>query len=98
MPESQAIRLYNEIVKEKLLPLDIITHNAVILFVLEIFERYAEVKNFIKIFISFIVVDEFQDTNCIAWALLEEIITDNTQLLFPRRSFAAYLWIYRGSS
>lgn len=82
MPESQAIRLYNEIVKEKLLPLDIITHNAVILFVLEIFERYAEVKKFYQNFYKLIVVDEFQDTNCIAWALLEEIITDNTQLLF----------------
>lgn len=82
MPESQAIRLYNEIVKEKLLPLNIITHNAVILFVLEIFERYAEVKKFYQNFYKLIVVDEFQDTNCIAWALLEEIITDNTQLLF----------------
>lgn len=82
MPESQAIRLYNEIVKEKLLPLDIITHNAVILFVLEIFERYAEVKKFYQNFYKLIVVDEFQDANCIAWALLEEITTDNTQLLF----------------
>lgn len=82
MPESHTIHLYNEIIMEKLLPLDIITHNAVILFVFELFERYAEVKIFYQNFYKLIVVDEFQDTNCIAWALLEEIITDNTQLLF----------------
>lgn len=82
MPESQAIHLYNKIVVKKLLPLEFITHNAVILFVLEIFERYAEVKKFYQNFYKLIVVDEFQDTNCIAWTLLEEIISDNTQLLF----------------
>ena len=81
MPENQAIHLYNEIVVKKLLPLEFITHNAVILFVLEIFERYAEVKKFYQNFYKLIVVDEFQDTNCIAWTLLEEIISDNTQLL-----------------
>ncbi len=82
MPETQAIHLYNEIVVAKLLPLEFITHNAVILFVLEIFERHTEVKKFYQNFYKLIVVDEFQDTNCIAWTLLEEIISDNTQLLF----------------
>lgn len=82
MPENQAVRSYNKIIAEKLLPLEFITHNSVILFVLEIFERYAEVKKFYQNFYKLIVVDEFQDTNCIAWMLLKEIISDNTQLLF----------------
>lgn len=29
-----------------------------------------------------IVVDEFQDTNCIAWSLLQSLISDKTQLVF----------------
>lgn len=82
MPENQAIHLYNKIVVEKLLPREFITHNSVILLVLEIFERYVEVKKFYQNFYRLIVVDEFQDTNCIAWTLLKELISNNTQLLF----------------
>ena len=82
IPNAQSIHIYNDIVIKKLLPLAFITHNAVILFVLEIFAHYAEVKKFYKNYYPLIVVDEFQDTNCIAWALLKSIISDQTQLLF----------------
>lgn len=82
VPDSQTIISYNEIVIKKLLPLDFITHNAVILFVLEIFERFSEIKKFYQSYYPLIVVDEFQDTNCIAWCLLEAIISDRTQLVF----------------
>jgi len=82
VPELQTILSYNEIVIKKLLPLEFITHNAVILFVLEIFERFAEVRKFYQSYYPLIVVDEFQDTNCIAWCLLEAIISDRTQLVF----------------
>lgn len=82
MPDSQTTRAYNEIVIRKLLPLEYITHNAVILFVLEILDRFAEVKKFYQSYYPLIVVDEFQDTNCIAWSLLEAIISERTQLVF----------------
>ena len=82
IPDAQAIHSYNDIVIKKLLPLDYVTHNAIILFVLEMFENHIEVKKFYQSFYPLIVVDEFQDTNCIAWALLEAIISDQTQLLF----------------
>lgn len=82
VPDTQTIHAYNDIVIKKLLPLDYITHNAVILFVLEIFTSYPEVKKFYQNYYPLIVVDEFQDTNCIAWALLESVISDQTQLLF----------------
>ncbi len=82
-PDDQAIRAYNEIVIKKLLPLNFITHNAVILFVLDIFDRFPEVRNFYQNYYPLIVVDEFQDTNCIALKLLESIIVYNrTQLVF----------------
>lgn len=82
VPDTQTIHAYNDIVIEKLLPLDYITHNAIILFVLEIFTNYTEVKKFYQSYYPLIVVDEFQDTNCIAWKLLESIISEQTQLLF----------------
>jgi len=81
-PDGQAIHKYDDIVIKKLLPLGYITHNAVILFVLEIFSCFPEVKKFYQSYYPLLVVDEFQDTNCIAWALLEALITDHTRLVF----------------
>lgn len=82
VPDVQTIHDYNEIVIKKLLPLEYITHNAVILFVLEIFSQHGEVKKFYQSYYPLIVVDEFQDTNCIAWSLLEAIISEHSQLVF----------------
>lgn len=82
IPDTKAIHSYNDIVIKKLLPHDCITHNAIILFVLEIFTNYTEIKKFYQSYYPLIVVDEFQDTNCIAWKLLESIISEQTQLLF----------------
>ena len=82
IPDTQTIHAYNDIIIKKLLPLEYVTHNAIIMFVLEIFENHTEVKKFYQSFYPLIVVDEFQDTNCIAWALLEALISDRTQLLF----------------
>ena len=82
IPDTQSIHAYHEIVIKKLLPLEYITHNAIILFALKIFNEYNEVIKFYQYYFPLIVVDEFQDTNCIAWALLESLISDHTQLLF----------------
>jgi len=82
LPETKDRKGYNDIITRKLMPLDYITHNAVILLVLEVFEQFAEVKKFYQSYYPLIVVDEFQDTNCIAWSLLEAIIVEQTQLVF----------------
>ena len=82
VPDAKAIHEYNNIVIKKMLPLEYITHNAVILIVLEIFGRFPEVRKFYQSYYPLLVVDEFQDTNCISWALLETIIADHTQLIF----------------
>lgn len=81
-PDFQSIVKYNEVVVQKLLTLGYITHNAVILLVLELFERFVEVKRFYQNYYPLIVVDEFQDTNCIAWKLLETLIAEDTKLVF----------------
>lgn len=82
IPSSEVIQAYNQIIIQKLLPYEYITHNAVILFVLDILTKFPEVKKFYQSYYPLIVVDEFQDTNCIAWELLKSIISDQTQLLF----------------
>lgn len=82
MPSAEEISAYNSIVIRKLLPHDYITHNAVILMTLELFKTHDCVKAFYSNYYPLIIVDEFQDTNCIAWNLIEQIINDNTKLLF----------------
>ena len=44
IPDIKTIHSYNEIVIKKLLPIEYVTHNAVIMLVLEIFERFIEVR------------------------------------------------------
>ena len=82
LPQSNEINSYNDIIRRKLMPLEYVTHNAVILLVLEVFTQFVEVKKFYQSYYPLIVLDEFQDTNCIAWALLESVISDQTQLVF----------------
>jgi len=82
LPNPANITTYTNLISKKLLPLGYITHNAVILFTLRIFSGFPEVKKFYQSYYPLIVVDEFQDTNCIAWALAEAIISDQTQLVF----------------
>lgn len=82
MPTSEMIKNYLSLIVEKFIPLDYITHNAVILMVIDIFSKYLQVKAFYQNYYPLIIVDEFQDTNCIAWALLKSIICEKSQLLF----------------
>lgn len=86
---TQAIELstketdsYLSIVENRLLPQKIITHNSIILFTVKLFRTYSTIQDFYRNYYPLIVVDEFQDTNCIAWELLKSIIGDNTQLVF----------------
>lgn len=82
VPNIQEIEAYNSVIKDKLLPLDYITHNAIILLVLELFNKKIEVIKFYQNYYPLLIVDEFQDTNCIAWELLKMLITEKTKLLF----------------
>ena len=49
---------------------------------LELFKKHVSVKAFYSNYYPLIIVDEFQDTNCIAWNLIEQLIGSNTKLLF----------------
>lgn len=81
-PEIDDICSYNDLIAKHLLPMGYITHNAVILFTLELYDKCPEVRYFYHNYYPLIIVDEFQDTNSIAWELLKYLISEKTQLLF----------------
>lgn len=82
VPTDDKVNEYNALIIEKLLPLNIITHNAVILFTIKLLESYPQISTFYQNYYPLLIIDEFQDTNCIAWKLICNLISTNTQLLF----------------
>lgn len=82
VPDRKMREKYLSIISRLLLPLNFITHNAVLLLTVDLFEKYPEIRKFYQNYYPLIVVDEFQDTNGIAWQLLKQIISENTQLVF----------------
>lgn len=81
-PNDNEICDYLDIVKNKLLPLNYVTHNAELFFTIELFEKYPEVIKFYNSLFTLIIVDEFQDTNIVAWKLIKRLIGEKTKLLF----------------
>lgn len=73
---------YNSLIIKKLLSKGFITHNAIILFTVAVFLQFPEVRKFYQHFFSLMIVDEFQDTNIIAWRLIKLLVTNQTKLLF----------------
>lgn len=82
VPTIEDIKKYNNIIVRKLLAHNYITHDAVLLMTIELFMSFPKIKEFYSNYYPLIVVDEFQDTNCIAWELLKALISEKTQLLF----------------
>jgi len=69
-------------VKSHLIPNDYITYNSIILFTLQIFNNYPEILRFYNRYFPIVIVDEFQDTNIINYALLSRLVSDHTQSVF----------------
>lgn len=82
LPNEEEIDEYLNIVKNKLLPLNYITHNSELFFTLKLFTRYPDIIKFYRNLYVLIIVDEFQDTNIIAWKLIQSLIGESTKLLF----------------
>lgn len=82
MPNDMDVRIYLDIVKNKLLPQNIITHNSELFLTIQLFEEYPEVISFYRRLFTLIIVDEFQDTNIVAWKLIQKLIGEKTKLLF----------------
>lgn len=69
-------------VKVHLLPNNYIPFNSIILFVLQLFKDYPELLKFYHRYFPILIVDEFQDTNIINYALLRCIISECTTAIF----------------
>lgn len=80
--DENLIKKYNKIISQKLISKEKITHNSIITITLELFARHPNIKKFYSLYYSLIVIDEFQDTNIIAWRLIHCLINENTKLLF----------------
>lgn len=80
--DQEKISKYVNIITNKLLPHKIITHTSLVLYTILLFDLFPEVQKFYQNYYPVIVVDEFQDTNYIAWELIHRIINDRTHLLF----------------
>jgi len=73
--------MYLKNIKTFFLPNNFIPFNAILIFVLELFSNYEEILKFYRSYFPVLIVDEFQDTNILSWALLQKLIIDKTQIM-----------------
>lgn len=73
---------YNDYIKKYLLVNNKITYNAIILLAYELFIKNESIKKFYQKFFPIVFIDEFQDTNCIAWMFIKELIGKDTNAVF----------------
>lgn len=70
---STNLKSYLRIVKDKFLPQGYILFDAILLFTRELFYTHPQIRDFYRRFFPIVIVDEFQDTNILQWALLQDI-------------------------
>ena len=73
---------YTNGIIEKFVDKGFISFNAILTLTLKLFRNYGEILGFYQDYFPIIIVDEFQDTNPLSWALLKKLISDKTQLFF----------------
>ncbi len=79
---NQHFGRYISLIKNKFLQNMYITHNAILMLTLDLFHKNREILQFYQKLFPYIIIDEFQDTGILSWALLKLIIAENTSLLF----------------
>ncbi|MDY5912611.1 MAG: ATP-dependent helicase [Inconstantimicrobium porci] len=73
---------YYSILKNKLLPNNYITYNGYLLLCKRILHDYCNLKAFFQRLYPIIIIDEFQDTNILSWDIIQELVTEDSQLFF----------------
>ncbi|MBD1922208.1 ATP-dependent helicase [Funiculus sociatus GB2-A5] len=73
---------YTDGIIESFLDKDYISFNGILALTLRLFQDYSEVLHFYQGYFPMIIVDEFQDTNVLSWALLKKLVADRSQLVF----------------
>jgi len=73
---------YIEGVKRSFIANNHIPFNAILMLAIELFKEYPSVLRFYQKLFPDIIVDEFQDTNILSWALIKTLHRDDTRIMF----------------
>jgi DNA helicase-2/ATP-dependent DNA helicase PcrA len=79
---SRHFNHYTDGIIEIFLNKEYISFNGILALTLRLFNEYSELLQFYQGYFSVIIVDEFQDTNALSWALLKKLVDEKTQLVF----------------
>lgn len=71
---------YLSYVDEFFLPQNKIPFNGYLVYLLELFKIQPQLKSFYNLLYPIIIVDEFQDTNSLAWEIIKDLVTDKSKL------------------
>lgn len=71
---------YLSYVDEFFLPQNKIPFNGYLVYLLELFKIQPQLKSFYNLLYPIIIVDEFQDTNSLAWEIIKNLVTDKSKL------------------
>lgn len=72
---------YNKLVVEELLPLNMIPYNAILTLAYKLLKEQSNVKDFYHNFYTTVLVDEYQDTNILSFALLGELFNEQSNII-----------------
>ncbi len=79
---SSHFNRYTDGIVETFLDKEYISFNGILALTLRLFVEYSEVLQFYQGYFPVIIVDEFQDTNALSWALLKKLVNEKSQLVF----------------
>lgn len=72
---------YNEIVIEKLLPKRVLPYNAILTLAIKLFSDEPGILAFYHKYLAAVLVDEYQDTNLLAYKLVSLLITEQSKVI-----------------
>lgn len=73
---------YTDGIIKTFLDKECISFNGIIALTLRLFIEHGEILEFYQSYFPIIIVDEFQDTNALSWALLRKLVTAQSKLFF----------------
>ncbi|MEL0589012.1 MAG: ATP-dependent helicase [Planktothrix rubescens PR222] len=79
---SSHFNQYTNGIIETFLDKKYISFNGILALTLRLFTEYSEILQFYQGYFPVIIVDEFQDTNALSWALLNKLVNEKSQLFF----------------
>jgi len=79
---SKHFNQYTNGIIETFLDKKYISFNGILALTFRLFAEYSEIVGFYQGYFPVIIVDEFQDTNVLSWALLKKLVNEKSQLVF----------------